>query len=84
MILKFEPFPSLGLLTAPSNWLAFWMSHIWAYDNFHEWMMTGRFQWWLPFKFGRAVDWQQEGGKPPCDWFGVNYYSRYEGGGVGG
>lgn len=29
----------------------------------------------IPF-WGKWLEHQNPGGKPPCDWFGVNYYSR--------
>lgn len=40
------------------------------------WLATGRFTWKLPLGLGTPVDWQEPGGKPPCDWWGINFYSR--------
>lgn len=52
-----------------------WMNYWWGYELVHKWMLTGKFTWDVPL-LGRWLEWQYPGGKPPCDWFGVNYYSR--------
>jgi hypothetical protein len=75
MILPFDNWPKLGWATAAAGTFANWMGHIWGYDEIHEWMRSGRFKWCVPLK-GCWVDWQEPEGRPPCDWFGVNYYSR--------
>lgn len=54
-----------------SSWMTYW----WGYELVHNWMLTGKFTWDVPI-LGRWLEWQHPGGKPPCDWFGVNYYSR--------
>ncbi len=35
----------------------------------------GEFTWDLPV-LGRWLHYQDPQGKPPCDWWGINYYSR--------
>lgn len=55
-----------------SSWMTYW----WGYEVVHKWMLTGKFTWDVPL-LGRWLEWQYPGGKPPCDWFGVNYYSRW-------
>lgn len=52
-----------------------WGQYWWGYDVMHDWMLTGHFEWKVPL-LGRKILWQLPEGKPPCDWFGVNYYSR--------
>ncbi len=54
-----------------SSWMTYW----WGYELVHKWMLTGKFTWDVPI-LGRWLEWQYPEGKPPCDWFGVNYYSR--------
>ena len=51
------------------------MDYLWGYDLVHHWMLTGEFSWRVPF-LGEVARFNEPGGKPPCDWFGVNYYSR--------
>jgi hypothetical protein len=36
---------------------------------------AGRFEWKVPL-LGTWMTHQLPGGRPPCDWFGVNYYTR--------
>ena len=52
-----------------------WMNYWWGYDLVHAWMLTGRFTWDVPL-LGRWMEWRLPEGRPPSDWFGVNYYSR--------
>lgn len=52
------------------------MNYWWGYELIHQWMLTGKFTWKVPL-LGQWLEWQHPGGKPPCDWFGVNYYSRW-------
>jgi hypothetical protein len=35
----------------------------------------GEFSWKLPV-LGKWIEWRDPAGKPPCDWWGINYYSR--------
>eukprot|EP00877_Chromochloris_zofingiensis_P014278 jgi/Chrzof1/9103/Cz03g36040.t1 len=74
MLLPFEAWPDFGWLTAPSKFVAKWMTHWWGWDAVHQWMLTGKYAWCVPF-YGCWI-YYEEGGRPPCDWFGVNYYSR--------
>ncbi len=39
-------------------------------------MVSGAYEWSVPL-LGTVLRWQHPGGKPPCDWFGINYYSRW-------
>lgn len=38
-------------------------------------MLTGRFEWRVPLR-GVVHTWQYKGGRPPMDWWGIQYYSR--------
>lgn len=40
----------------------------------HDFMKTGRFTWEVPF-IGKAIEFEFNG-KPPLDFWGVNYYGR--------
>lgn len=57
---------------------AHWSQALFGWELMHVWMMSGRFQWEVPL-LGTWVTWQHPGGKPPCDWWGINYYSRWGG-----
>uniref|UniRef100_A0A383W4H1 Glycoside hydrolase family 1 protein n=1 Tax=Tetradesmus obliquus TaxID=3088 RepID=A0A383W4H1_TETOB len=63
------------LLRGLAAYAADWMNYWWGYELIHQWMLTGKFTWKVPL-LGQWLEWQHPGGKPPCDWFGVNYYSR--------
>jgi hypothetical protein len=45
----------------------------------HEYLQSGRFAWCVPSLGGGGSSCQfvAEDGKPPLDWFGVNFYSRW-------
>lgn len=60
-----------GLCSYAAGWMNYW----WGYELVHQWMLTGKFTWKVPL-LGQWLEWQHPGGRPPCDWFGVNYYSR--------
>lgn len=47
-----------------------------GWDVVHDWMLTGRFEWRVPLR-GVVHTWQYKGGKPPMDWWGIQYYSRF-------
>lgn len=64
-----------GPLYALARYCGNWMTYWWGWDNVHQWLKTGFFHWELPL-FGTIIKYQNPGGKPPCDWLGVNYYSR--------
>lgn len=51
------------------------MNYWWGYELVHQFLLTGKFTWTIPV-LGKWLEWQYPGGKPPMDWFGVNYYSR--------
>ena len=46
-----------------------------GWDVVHDWMLTGRFEWRVPLR-GVVHTWQHKGGRPPMDWWGIQYYSR--------
>lgn len=47
-----------------------------GWDVVQNWMLTGHFEWRVPLR-GVMHTWQHKGGKPPMDWWGIQYYSRY-------
>eukprot|EP00775_Hariotina_reticulata_P005032 gene5032-5274_t len=63
------------ILRGLAEYAASWMTYWWGYELIHTWMLTGKFTWKVPV-LGQTMEWQYPGGRPPCDWFGVNYYSR--------
>jgi hypothetical protein len=44
-------------------------------ETVENYLATGLFEWKVPF-LGTIIRWQDPNGKPPCDWVGINYYSR--------
>lgn len=60
----------------PAQYCCRWMNYWWGYDLVHNWLLTGELEWTAPLGMGEALSWRDPGGKPPLDWFGVNYYSR--------
>ncbi|KAG2442823.1 hypothetical protein HXX76_002902 [Chlamydomonas incerta] len=72
--ITFEP-QGTGILYGLSKVLSDWMTYWWGWDVVHHWMMTGEFVWKLPV-LGVWQRWQDPAGRPPCDWWGINYYSR--------
>lgn len=55
--------------------LSDWMTYWWGWDVVEHWMLTGEFVWKLPV-LGTWQRWKDPDGRPPCDWWGINYYSR--------
>ncbi|KAF6258060.1 glycoside hydrolase superfamily [Scenedesmus sp. NREL 46B-D3] len=78
MIIPFSHWPDLGPLTAHSRFAARWLTFWWGYDLMHEYLQSGRFAWCVPSldADGSSCKFVAEDGKPPMDWFGVNFYSR--------
>ncbi|GLC35844.1 hypothetical protein PLESTB_000500300 [Pleodorina starrii] len=64
-----------GILHGVAKVLSDWMTYWWGWDVVEHWMLTGEFVWKLPV-FGVWQQWRDPAGKPPCDWWGINYYSR--------
>jgi len=64
-----------GLAHTVAATVAKWMEYWWGWDVVDHWMMTGEFEWKLPV-LGTWYRWSDPAGKPPCDWWGINYYSR--------
>ncbi|PNH02539.1 Beta-galactosidase, partial [Tetrabaena socialis] len=67
-----------GALHAAARWTAGWLTHCFGWDVVHHYLMSGRFSWRLPGRVGgwAMVEVQEPGGRPPCDWLGINYYTR--------
>ena len=59
----------------PPRIIASWAEYWWGWDVVDHWMMTGEYEWKLPV-WGTYIKEKDPRGKPPCDWWGVNYYSR--------
>ncbi|EFJ42987.1 hypothetical protein VOLCADRAFT_107029 [Volvox carteri f. nagariensis] len=64
-----------GILHGVAKMLSDWMTYWWGWDVVEHWMLTGEFVWKLPV-LGVWQQWKDPAGKPPCDWWGINYYSR--------
>ena len=47
----------------------------WANAITLRFLQTGSFEW-PKLAWGKPVTWQNPGGKPGCDFLGVNYYGR--------
>jgi len=60
----------------PARYCCRWMDYWWGYDLVHKWLLTGELDWRAPMGAGEPLSWRDPDGKPPLDWFGVNYYSR--------
>ncbi|KXZ56250.1 hypothetical protein GPECTOR_1g218 [Gonium pectorale] len=73
--IRFEAAGS-GLVHGAARWAAQWLTHCFGYDLVHEYLMTGRFAWRQPGRRGFAIDVLEPNGRPPCDWLGINYYTR--------
>ena len=58
-----------------ADWAAKWAEYWWGWDVMDHWMHTGEFEWKLPF-YGTWIKHKDRRGKPPCDWWGINMYSR--------
>lgn len=79
MMLPFSSWPDLGPFSWHSRLFARWMDFWWGYDVVHNYLLTGRFSWYVPslthISGARCVLDVQDT-RPPLDWFGVNFYSR--------
>uniref|UniRef100_A0A7S3VJH2 Beta-glucosidase n=1 Tax=Dunaliella tertiolecta TaxID=3047 RepID=A0A7S3VJH2_DUNTE len=64
-----------GRLHKVASWMAEWLTYWWGWDIVDHWMHTGEFEWKLPV-VGTWITWKDPEGKPPCDWWGINFYSR--------
>jgi beta-glucosidase/6-phospho-beta-glucosidase/beta-galactosidase len=64
-----------GILYWPAKWACSWATYNMGWDVVHTWAATGYFEWQIPF-WGAVIKYQHPGGRPPCDWFGIQYYSR--------
>mmetsp|Transcript_6320 Transcript_6320/g.13946 ORF Transcript_6320/g.13946 Transcript_6320/m.13946 type:complete len:545 (-) Transcript_6320:1206-2840(-) len=64
-----------GLLHSLAQYMADWMEYWWGWDVVDHFMQTGEFEWRLPV-LGTWIKWKDPQGKPPCDWWGINFYSR--------
>ncbi|KAG2499387.1 hypothetical protein HYH03_002962 [Edaphochlamys debaryana] len=72
--IRFEP-QGTGLVFTFAKVVADWLTY-WVGANVMEhWMLTGEFVWKLPV-MGVWQQWKDPNGRPPCDWWGINYYSR--------
>ncbi|EFN55966.1 hypothetical protein CHLNCDRAFT_145286 [Chlorella variabilis] len=57
-------------------WVSRLLTRMWGNDMFMQYMQTGEFDWNpLPWVFSR-VHYKEPGGRPGCDFLGLNYYSR--------
>lgn len=68
---------SAAAVSARCSYAASWMNYWWGYELVHQFMLTGKFTWKVPV-LGQWLEWHYPGGRPPFDWFGVNYYSRWD------
>lgn len=48
----------------------------WGNELTIQFFQTGKFTW--PSFFKKEWSWQYAGGRPPCDFIGLNYYGRGE------
>ncbi|PNH12081.1 Beta-glucosidase A [Tetrabaena socialis] len=64
-----------GILHGVAKLMSDWMTYWWGWDVMEHWMLTGEFIWKLPV-LGVWQRWRDPAGRPPCDWWGINYYSR--------
>ena len=62
-------------LLSSCRWACGWATYCMGWDVVHDWMLTGRFEWRVPLR-GVVHTWQFKGGRPPMDWWGIQYYSR--------
>ncbi|WIA39927.1 hypothetical protein OEZ86_013361 [Tetradesmus obliquus] len=78
MVIPFSHWPDLGPLTAHSRFAARWLTFWWGYDLMHEYLQSGKFAWCVPSlgSGGSSCSFVVQDGRPPLDWFGVNFYSR--------
>ncbi|GLC50285.1 hypothetical protein PLESTB_000362600 [Pleodorina starrii] len=75
-----------GPTCGAARWTAEWLTHCFGWHVVHEYLATGRFAWRLLLGRGDGgagaggsgpqMVVQEPGGRPPCDWLGINYYTR--------
>ncbi|KAG2497616.1 hypothetical protein HYH03_004360 [Edaphochlamys debaryana] len=70
--LSFEPLGK-GVLYLLAKLASDWLSYLWGWDVMERWLLTGRFEW-APVP-GVRLSWEHPSGRPPCDWWGINYYT---------
>jgi beta-glucosidase len=51
------------------------MEYWWGWDVIEEYFNSGHYEWRMP-GLGVWLNFQDPAGKPPCDWWGINFYSR--------
>ncbi|GMH39661.1 hypothetical protein BSKO_07559 [Bryopsis sp. KO-2023] len=57
------------------KFFADWFTYWWGWEVVHTFMMTGKFTWSMPF-FGKSIEYEYDhDGKPPLDFWGINYYT---------
>eukprot|EP00891_Asterochloris_glomerata_P004153 jgi/Astpho2/4153/fgenesh1_pg.00063_%23_126_t len=64
-----------GPLYWPAAWACHWATYCMGWNVIHQFMLTGKFEWSVPL-LGRVLTYQNPGGRPGCDWWGIQYYSR--------
>ncbi|PNH12078.1 Beta-glucosidase A, partial [Tetrabaena socialis] len=64
-----------GLLYGVAKEVAEWMTYWVGCNVMEHWMLTGEYMWRIPL-LGVGRRWRDPAGRPPCDWWGINYYSR--------
>lgn len=57
------------------RWACHWATYCMGWNVIHQFMLTGKFEWSVPL-LGRVLTYQNPGGRPGCDWWGIQYYSR--------
>lgn len=55
--------------------VCWWMTHWFGWDSVINYFKTGKYEWRVPF--GAPVRYEHPTGRPPCDWWGINYYTRF-------
>lgn len=64
-------------LAVSANWVTPVVGVInkcWSNDIMIKFFLSGKFSW--PSFIKSGWQWQYPGGRPPCDWIGLNYYGR--------
>lgn len=72
--ITFEPCGQ-GIFNFHSKWVAKWLEYWWGWSVVEEYFLTGVFKWKVP-GLGQWIYWKDPQGRPPCDWWGINYYTR--------
>ncbi|GIM00686.1 hypothetical protein Vretimale_5626 [Volvox reticuliferus] len=65
-----------GAACHAARWTADWLTHCFGWDLVHNYLATGRFVWRLLGRIGVRAHMDVQDGRPPCDWLGINYYTR--------